>query len=893
LLLRAVGVVVPRERRADWLEEWQAELAVLESADRGSSSVEGDAVASSSSAGSMSSATGSGRPVLPGRLAFVLGAMPHALWIRTEGWTMDSLLHDIRYAVRVLARSPGFTIVAAIILALGIGANATVFSLVNGLVLTSPAGVVEPDRMVQIARSYEEAPRWDNWSWPAMLEIRRAASPVFEEVIGHQGRQFIIGAGVSAEPVVGEMVSGNFFGVLGVRAEAGRLIEVSDDVSPGANPVVVLGHDLWRRRFAGSGGVVGTTLDIGGSPYEIIGVAPPGFRGIETLRGAPQLFVPATMHPASGGQLPFDQWGWSWFQLAGRLRYGVSFEQADAAMGVVSARLREADAVNEGVEVLITPGLGLDPQERAEAGRISLLLLGIAGLVLLLTCANVANLFIARSTTRSGEMGVRMALGAGRSRIARQLATESIVLALGAAALAVPIVVLAAGFLPALLPYSISTSLAPDARVFVALVVLGTAAGLTFGAGPAVTTARRNLVGALRDGGSTGGTSRTRTRDALVTGQLAVSLALIAAAALLGRSVLNASSADPGFEPRGLLVAAVDPDLTGRYDRESAAILDDRIRTAAAALPGVEAVTLASQAPFVGPFARSTRTPLEQRDNPDAGIEAEAFFVDEAYFRTMSIPIVRGRAFESRALESEPVVIVNETLARMFWPGEDPIGRVLLGSSEPRRVIGVAGDISNRSLRGGPRPAFYEPLDASFSLAVLVHLRTAADPQSLARPIREIVAELDPGLPVTRVADLHTAMAASLGETRSIGIIVTTFAVLALLLSTVGLYGLVAWGVSRRVREMGIRLALGAEPRGIVRMVMARGLGLAAAGLVIGTGVAFLLGSAIEGMLYGVPATSPPVLAGAAALLLAAAALAAFLPARRASRIDAARCLRH
>lgn len=868
-LLRLISRVVPRDQREEWLEEWDAELAALAGAE----------------------ATGRRSSGLPGGAAFVAGALPHAIWLRKEGWTVDSVLHDIRYALRVLSRSPGFTVVAALTLALGIGANATIFSLVNGLVLRSPAGVVEPDRMVQIARSYEQDPRWDNWSWPAMQQIRRT-SPVFEDVIGYQGRQFIVGSGAGAETVVGEMVTVNYFEVLGLRASIGRLIEPSDEGPPGSKPIVVLGYDLWRNRFGADPGVVGSTLSLSGSPYEVIGVAPRGYGGIETLRSAPQLFIPALMHPPAGGRLPFDEWGWSWIQVAGRLADGVSFDRARAAMAVVTTGLREADPVHEGIQVLLEPGVGLDPEERSEASRISFLLMGIAALVLLLTCANVANLFIARSTTRAGEMGVRIALGAGRGRIARQLATESVVLAIAAALVAAPLVVVAAGFLPALIPYSVSASLAPDARVFAGLVVLGAIAGILFGAGPAIMMARRNLVGALREGGLTGGTGRTRIRDLLVVGQLALSLGLLAGAALLGRSVLNASTADPGFEPRGLLVASLDLDLTGRYDRESARTFYDNVRETLSSMPGVEAVTLASQAPFVGPFTRSTQTPLDQRSDPEAGIEADAFFVDESYFETMQIPIVRGRAFRRPDQEAEPAIIVNETLATLFWPGEDPIGQLVLGGGEPRRVIGVAADVRNRSLRGSARPSYYEPLNRSFSLGMLVHLRTTVAPASLGRGVRERIAELDPGLPITRVTDLHVAMAGTLGETRSVGLLVSTFAALALILSTVGLYGLVAYGVSRRVREMGIRIALGAEPRGLVRMVMARGMALSVMGLVAGIGVAFLLGQALEGVLYDVNAASPLVLAAAAAVLMAVTSVASWLPARSASRVDAAVSLR-
>jgi putative ABC transport system permease protein len=883
-LLRAVVLLVPRDARAEWLEDWEAELAALEMAHRRTRDPRGPVSRSGAAPRS-----GPDQERMPGWLSFAFGAIPHAICLRKEGWSMDSLVQDLRYAVRVLVRSPGFSIVATLTLALGIGTNATVLSLVNGLVLRSPAGVVEPDRLVQIARSYEQDPRWDVWSWPAMEEIRRS-SPVFEDVIGYSGEQFIIGSGESAETVVGEMVTVNYFDGLGLKAAVGRVIEPSDDGAPGTMPVVVLGYDLWRRRFGGDPGVIGTTLAVSGSPYTIVGVAPRGYRGIETLRAAPELFIPALMYPSYAGLLPFNRWGWSWISVVGRLADGVSIDRARAAMDVEATRLRSMDPVNEGVQVLLEAGVGLAPDEQAEASRISLLLTGIAALVLLLTCANVANLFIARATTRTGEMGVRIALGAGRGRIARQLGTESIVLAFIAATVAAPLVMLAAGLLPALLPYSVSASLAPDIRVFGGLVVLGALAGILFGAAPSVLIARGNLTQALREGGATGGTSRSRVRDWLVIGQLAVSLALLAAAALLGRSVLNASTADPGFDPHGLLVASLDLDLTGRYDRDAALGFYERAREAAAEIPGVESVTVATRAPFLGPFTRATRTPAEQQNDPDAGFEADAFFIDDAYFRTMGIPIVRGRAFTRH--EPGPGIIVNHALAGLFWPGEDPIGRIVVGSDKPRRVIGVAADVRSRSLRSDPRPTFYEPLPVAYGLNAFVQMRTSVPPASLFRPFRARMAELDPGLPVTRVADVHVAMTASLGETRSIGILVAAFAVLAMVLSTVGLYGLVAFGVSRRKREMGIRIALGAEPRALVRMVMAHGLVLTVAGLVLGAGIAVLLGRALAGVLYDVNAASPLILALAAATLLGVTMVAAWLPARTASRVDAVRSLR-
>ncbi len=866
-LLRVLALVVPRRHRRDWLEEWRGEMEALERVRR------------------------FGNPGrYPTPVGFVVGAIPHALWMRKEEWSMERVIQDLRFALRMLRRSPGFAAVAVLTLALGIGVNASIFSLVNGLVLRDPAGVEAPDRLVQIARSYEDDPRWDNWSWPALQEIRRSGR-VFDGVAGYSAAGFLIGEGAEARTVLGDLVTGNYFQVLGVEPVAGRLLGPADDITPGAHPVVVLSWDLWQERFGGDPAVVGRTLRMGGQGYQVLGVTPRGFRGVETVGSPPQLFVPATMHEPMRGNLPFDRWGWSWIQVTGRLADGVSMEQARAAVQVASTRLREADPVNEGIQILLAPGVGLSPSERAEANRISLLLMVIAGLVLLLSCANVANLFVARATTRASEMGVRRALGAGRGRLVGQVGTESLVLSLLAAAVAAPLVWLAGGFLPSFVPYTLSATLRPDGRVAAVLIALGLVAGVLFGAGPAVMLTRRSLAAALRDGGTTGSTGRTRGRDLLVVGQLAVSLGLLASAALLGRSILNANHADPGFEPRGLMVGALNLDLTGRYDRPQALDFYQRLEQASLALPGVEAFTVASRAPFLGPFSRATRAPLDRPGDPSVEIEAEETFVGADYFETMGIPLVRGRTLREPRQETEPVAVINEALARRFWPGEDPVGKQLTGEV-PLRVVGVVGDVHERSLRGQALPGVYRPLSQAYGQQVVALLRTPGDPRALVRPFRQAVAGLDPGLPVSGATDVYGLMAGSLGETRTIGLLVGTFAALALLLSLTGLYGLIAYGVSQRVREMGIRMALGARPESLVRMILRRGLILTTLGLVAGLGLALLLGRGIRGLLYGVEATSPTMLGLAAVTLLVASTVAAWIPARRATRVDAVRSLR-
>lgn len=868
--LRLVSVLVPGSRRREWLEEWEAELDSLEALhQRG---------------------PGGAYPSVP---AFVAGALPHALWMRTEGWTMESVLQDLGFAARVLRRSPAFTVVASLTLALGIGANAAMFSLVNGLLFRAPEGVAEPHRLVQIARSYDEAPRWDNWSWPAARLIADEGD-VFSAVAGYSGGAFVLGRGETAEAVYGQYVSGGYFAALGVRPAAGRLLGPGDEVSQGGHPVVVLSHALWLRRFGGDPSVVGSSVAVGSESYEVVGVAPAGFVGVDALGTPPLLWVPAYQRAGPGGSPLFEQWGSSWFYLFGRLADGVAYETAEAAMDAVTTRLRTASDVNEDIRVLLAPGIGLAPGERAEGQRITLLLAGIAFLVLVLTCANVANLFLARAAGRVGEVGVRQALGAGRTRLVRQLVTESLLLALVATALAVPVLRGAAALLPSLVPTSVTVSLEPDARVYLFMGAVGVLAGLLFGGLPSWAVSRGDVARILRDGGSTVGRTRSRLRDALVVGQLALSLGLVSGAALLGRSVLHARGVEPGFDPDGLVVGWVNLRATGRY-REAADVVafQERLVTELEGVPGVGGVAVAGQAPVLGGHSRSTVVPEERAGDPEAGYEAEDVPVTPGYFQTLGIRVLRGRTFRAPAEEPEPVVVVNEALASRFWPGEDPVGqRLLAGGDTPLRVVGVVADVQMRSLRAEARPGVYYPYHQAPASYLVVHLRTAGPTGALAPALRRAVAAVDPELPVTGITDLRQGLARSLSDTRTFVLVVATFAGLALALSLIGLYGLIAHGVAQRARELGIRVALGAGRSDLSRLVLKRAAALTAVGLAGGVGVSLVLGHALRGALFGVSPTNPGVLASAAALLGGMSLLAAWLPARRAGRADAMASLR-
>lgn len=863
--LRVFSRIVPADRRREWLEEWEGELHAL--------------------AGLHASRS---RNAYPGTASFIAGALPHALWMRTEGWTVDSILQDLHFAVRWLRRAPGFTLIAALTLALGIGANGWIFSLINGLVLRPPAAIGQPDRLVQIARSYDSAPRWDNWSYPA-LELIGRDTRTFSGVAGYQTQAFVLGSGADAEQLAGQYVTGNYFHVLGVRPFLGRLVQPSDDDVPGAHPVVVLSHGLWLRRFGGDPGVVGRSVLLGTQSYEVVGVAPDGFTGPDALGATPSLWIPMKQFPALGGRLPFDQWGWSWINAVGRLADGVSFQAASASMQALSMQLREAWAPNRDIRVLVANGVGLSPDEQRDARQMSKLLLGIVLLVLVLACTNVANLFLARASSRSTEMGVRRALGARRVRIARQLVTECLLLALLATAIAIPAVILAGRALPAFIPYATSVSLAPDAGVFVFLAVVGIVAGLLFGVAPAWSAARTSLSDVLREGRPTGRPARGRLRDVLVVAQLALSLGLVAGAALLGRSILNARSADPGFRPDGLVSGFIDLQSTGRYDVTSGRELAGRLLSAVERVPGVTGVTLANEAPIAGGHSRATARPAG-RDDIDT--EAEFIVAGPRYFETMGIPLVRGRALGGLTDETGRVVVVNEALARLFWPGEDAVGKELAGEGGNWRVVGLVRDVQMRSLRAKALPAVYYPLSQVWSSRLTLQVRAGALAASIGPTLRAAVADLDPALRLVGVTDLREATVHSLGSTRPVGILVGVFAVLALVLAAIGLYGVVAFAVSQRSREMGIRLALGAEPAALVRVMMSRGVRLTIVGVVVGLGVSIAVGRALQGLLFGVPDGDVVTLGVAAVALILVASLASWIPARRVSRVDAAVSLR-
>ncbi|MEZ4457451.1 MAG: ABC transporter permease [Gemmatimonadales bacterium] len=864
-IIAAASRLVPREERAEWLDEWHGELEAL------------------------AAARGADRAArVPSPVGFAAGAVRHALWQRFRHWSLAGLGADLRSATRALRRAPGFTLAASLTLALGIAANGLIFSLVNGLLRRPPGGIPAPEEVVRIGRSYDDAPRWDSWSLPAIRSIAEDRG-TFRSVAGYTAAPLVLGAGTETESVPGHIVTGRYFDVLGVRPFLGRLIAEADDRE--GLPVAVLSYGLWNRRFAANARIVGTSITIGNRPYQVIGVASPEFSGPDAIGTPPSLWLPVgelIQRPETRSSLA--DWGTSWLDGVGRLAPDVSLERARTAMGVMTDRLRTLLPEQPSIRILLSAGVGLDPESRAEAQQTSLLLTGVVGLVLLLACLSVANLLLARSAARTGELGVRMALGAGRGRLARQVMIESLVLAAFATILSLPLVAAAEQILPAVVPIPFAISLRPDARVFGALLAVGLGAGLLFGAAPAWAVASGAPSRVLRGARTTTGQPRTRIRNTLVVVQLALSVGLVAGTALLTRSVRNAHRATAGFAPDGLAATFADLESTGRYDAATGPDAAARILAAVRALPGVDGATLANQVPIAGGHSRRSVWPADQSN--DRGYEAEYVAVGPDYFATMGIPIVEGRALGSSRDEPEPVVVVSRALVRLFWPDRQAVGRILGSGRGTVRVVGVAGDVNFRSLQAEPRPAVFYPLHQAWTPRLAVVIRSRGAARELADPLTRAVADVDPALPLSRVFGFRSALDESLSETRRLGLLMAGFAVLALALATVGLYGLASFTAAWRTREFGLRMALGARPGALAGMVLLRGVALAVVGVLAGLGLAVAGGRALGRLLLGVSSADPLSLFGGAAVLFLVAVVATWMPARRAARVDPASVLR-
>jgi putative ABC transport system permease protein len=803
---------------------------------------------------------------------------------------LESILQDIRYACRTLLRSPAFTAVAAITLALGIGASTAVFSVVHATLLR-PLPYPDPDRLVMWGdRQPDGVP--GNLGFLTFQDVRDR-SQVFESVAVVRSWSPTLVVDGQAERVRAIRVSSNFFAMLGVAPAIGRSFREDED-APDRWRVLVISDGLWRRRFGGDPDVVGRVIRMNDREYAIVGVMPPGFEPLISGR----FYQPADMWAPVGydGTLPDACRSCQHLKAFGRLRPGVTVEQAAADLDAVRDQL-EAEYPSE------YPAGAIEVRRLQDAiagpvRTVLLVLMGAVAFVLLIACANVANLTVARAANRSREMFVRASLGAGPGRIARQLLTESLVLGLAGGALGVALAVALVRSLSARAPMTVSVAEQPslDPTVLAFALALSLLTGLGFGLVPAVRGGSgrtvppdsRAVVGGL-----------DRVRKVLVVADLAIALVLLAGAGLMLETVARLMSVNPGFNPSGVLTLQFS--LVGEAYREDAAVLrfQNRLLEEVKALPGVEAAALTGQIPLGGNHDTwGFHVEGRSRPNPAEDPSVERYSVSPGYFDLLQIPLKRGRLFtDADDATAPPVVVVSETTARSLWPGEDPVGaRVRVGGARApfRSVVGIVGDVHHYQLGESALPQMYLPQSQITDSFLVLAVRT--DPSSVAalpRVIRSVVRSMDPAVPVYDVSPLSDLVRRSYAAREFVLVLLSGFAIVALLLAAVGLYGVISYTVSQRTREVGLRVALGARPSDIRRMVFGEGVPVVAVGLTAGLAFALVLTRYLESLLYGVRAADPVAHALAVLVLALVAAGAHVGPVRRALRVDPAVALRH
>jgi putative ABC transport system permease protein len=799
------------------------------------------------------------------------------------------MFQDLRYGLRMLVKNPGFACVAVLTLALGIGANTAIFSIINA-VLLQPLPFSEPDRLVWVWGNIRNGGRSASVSPLDYLDYR-AQNTSFEHfaaIFGVPGPFNLTGSG-EPERLQGAVATGDFFQALGVNPALGRTFLLENE-EPGRDQVVVLSDRLWKQRFAGDPGLIGKTLALDGKMFEVIGVMPAGFN---FPRGA-ELWTPMNFQISPG----MKQRKAHFLRPIGRLKPGLTLAQAQADMDAIAAGLEiQYPDSNTGWNLRMVP---LREQLVGNIRPTLSILFGAVGLVLLIACANVANLLLVRASSRQKEIAIRMALGAGRRRIVRQMLTESMLLAIAGGTLGV---FLAIWGIDLIVAFS-GNDIPPTAQIGIDGVVLGFTlcvsllTGVLFGLVPALPATQSARLGeTLKEGGRAGGqgASRNRTRNLLVVFETAIAVVLLIGAGLLIRSFVRLQNVGPGFDPENVLTARIDLSREKYNLPEKAASFWSQLHDRLAALPGVEAVGMNTELPLSGqpndmPFRVEGR-PAE----PNQRFGADFRRVNQDYLHSMRIPLKRGREFtEQEVRQGANVVVISETLASGVFGDDDPLGqRLLLVMNEktPLEIIGIVGDIRHRTLEADPLPMMYLPVPSTGSTNLTI--KVSGDPLSLAAAVRGEVRAIDPDQPIAAIRTMEQVVAESVGAPRYRTSLLGLFAFIALLLAAIGIYGVSSYAVAQRTHEIGIRMALGAEPRDVQLLVIGRGIGLALVGVGAGLIGAFGLTRLLSGLLFGVTATDPLTFGGVAVILTGIALLASWIPARRAARVDPMVALRH
>jgi putative ABC transport system permease protein len=828
---------------------------------------------------------------------------------------LETLFHDLRFGARMLFKNPGFTLIAVLTLALGISANTVVFSIINA-VLFRPRPVAEPERLVELYSSDARNP-YGGSSYQDYLSFRDQGE-VFSGLAAYRPGRYKLGGEDGVEPVIGEAVSGNYFDVLGVKAFSGRAFLPEEDRTPGSHPVVVIGHDLWRRRFGADPALIGKPIKINNQALTVIGIAPPEYTGM--IRGlAAEVWVPVMMIPRLG---PADDMsrlnnrGDNWLFIVGRLKPEATLEGARARFDLISAQLRGAypefwrqigatgATLEKSVTILPESETRIHPGEGAAAYAFIAVVLTIINMVMLIACLNLANLLLARATARGKEMAVRLALGAARWRIVRQLLTESVELtALAAAAgvlLAMWLMNALAASLPAFQGIRFAIDLQLDWRVLLYTSAFSFLVGLLFGLAPALQASRPDVIVNLKDGANVfaGARRQSRLRNGLIVAQVALSVVLLAGAGLVMRSARNLNPINQGYDSLNLVVAPIR--LEERlYDRARSKDFYRRLAERTRALPGVREVVFAARLPAPGLDRGRSPVGIEgYQPSPGEDMALETNTIGPGYLTAMNIPIANGRDFDERDREDAPcVAVVNEALARRYFAGGQALGKNLIKHAGQRpdqfcEIVGVVRDDKFQSLRTEPLPWYAFALSQSHSTSATMLVHTEGPPENLVPKVRRAIQALDQTILVSSVLTLNDSFRPLLYFYRLFGLLVGGCGLLAIILAVIGIYGMVAYAVSRRTREIGIRMALGGDKHKILRLVIRQGMILVVYGLCAGLLLALALTQILTSSIFEIPiligvnATDPLTFGSTALLLIVVALLACYLPARRATKVD-------
>ncbi|MDQ3698699.1 MAG: ABC transporter permease [Gemmatimonadota bacterium] len=794
---------------------------------------------------------------------------------------MDTLVQDIRYALRALRQRPGFAAVVALTLAIGIGANSAIFSVVNG-VLLRPLPYREPERLVMLwtmlpnfGREVSSLPDFRDW---------RGQSAAFSEVAALANSSFGISGEGEPERVDAAYVTADFFRTLGTTLAQGRSF-TREEETPNSN-LVIVSHGFWQRRLGGRAGILGETVALSGTMYTIVGVTPEGFR----FGNDAQLWAPLnTVNPNAGRRSDF-------LTVIARLETGATIERAQAELTETMRRLEEQyPQTNTGVTAQV---VSLH-DELVGGVRLALLVfMGAVGLVLLIACANVANLLLARAAAREREMAVRAALGAGRARLVRQLLTESVVLGLAGAALGLLLAVWGVAALQRASPSNLPRieAIAVDGRVIVFTIAVSLVIGVLFGLAPAIRLSQHALGGALRDGLRTvGGGGLRDLRGILVLGEVAVALLLLAGAGLLIRSFDKLQRVDVGVRPEGVVTAFMVPPSVTYPEMPQVTTFYDRLLNALRESPGARDVALVSEPPVSGragytTFAIEGRPDFAPGNTPDL----QPYVATESYFRTLGIPLVRGRTFTAQDRDgAAPVAVINEELARRHWPGQEPIGsRIAFGDTVFRTIVGIVGDTRQEGVSEAPYPQAYRAYAQVPRRAMYVTLRTGGDPLAAVGTLRQAVASIDREIALSDILTMEQRLGESVAQPRVNAALLTIFGLVALVLAAIGIYGVTSYAVAQRTREIGVRMALGARRSDVLRLVVRQGMLPVAAGLAVGIGAALAATRVLQNLLFGVDATDPITFVAITLLLGGTALVASLIPARRAAGVDPTVALR-